>query len=390
MPKRKLSNKAKKKAREVWRQNKELRDGRIRLALERTTLPMNEIARRNKVSPATVTALNRVLPRIRMEAGALAKITPERLANAKPQLPLAEQMHVRIMAELIGTRKSMRQIAKETGAHYKVVLYVNKRQGIRDRVESHQIGSEGMARRKSKRKRFDSFDSVQKHKLLKKHTGIIVDKTAPWFWGGTMSSELIREEYGTHKRFIQMAVGFMFKELDFFDPGRKIKHVTWIGEGAELFCKKEASRLVTADKKNSARSASQMPEGMDGQISVDAIEKAVRGEGKRYKAFVPKATRSFLGNLGLPKERTKNLSEQAFQEIRQALLEVINDRGTGLSPAQMVIARLRLEGTTMEQIGKQLGVERQNIEQHQNRAVPKIRKALTQMSRVRKPKQKRA
>jgi len=276
------------------------------------------------------------------------------------------------------TREPMTRIRKVAGVDGGTVSDINSKADIRSPELVREIWVESTRRTKlARRKKVCAFTDAEKMALIKENGGGIFSKlNIVWFGYGT--GKIIKREFGSLKEFAKAAEGYIFEQLDYFDPerkskrtGRPIKASTWVINGAKIF----AMQMVTRIGKRIEIT------GFPGLESITATSKArmvpfPEKNLKRLLHEIPPAAKHVLRKLGLDLNRVATMG---FIEIKETVLRIANEPKTGLTGREKTVIAGRLEGRTTRELEEPLGLSRTTISTIQASAVLKIKARLARL-----------
>ncbi len=246
------------------------------------------------------------------------------------------------------TLASNREIADRAGLKItNPIITINKNEGIRPPPEMAK-GIEGTRKsdilkkrvRKDTRKKIGFFKTeAEKWAVIKKYNDLIEEITGKWW-----RSEPVKSAFGRKRKdFLKEVKLFVFKQLDYFDPGKKTKKnepakiELWIKKGIEII-----SKSIYFDEKRASEKQKNL------------VSKRASGMAEPFFARnrVPATAKPLLKKLGL---RVNDVAELGYGDIKQQIIKISEQKKTGLSQRQKKVVKMRLEEKTLDKIAASLG-----------------------------------
>jgi len=194
--------------------------------------------------------------------------------------------------------------------------------------------------RKDTRKKIGFFKTeAEKWAVIKKYNDLIEEITGKWW-----RSEPVKSAFGRKRKdFLKEVKLFVFKQLDYFDPGKKTKKnepakiELWIKKGIEII-----SKSIYFDEKRASEKQKNL------------VSKRASGMAEPFFARnrVPATAKPLLKKLGL---RVNDVAELGYGDIKQQIIKISEQKKTGLSQRQKKVVKMRLEEKTLDKIAASLG-----------------------------------
>jgi hypothetical protein len=300
-----------------------------------------------------------------------------------------------IAKALLHTHATMGAIAKKAGVSIGAVHLRNKQTLDGTPIRSLDVTRKNQTAQLDKVRhlshvrdpasRKNHFSKKEKGDLLKKHAAGIAEVARTWYFGATLSSWLIRDEFGTFDNFIVQINDHVFNSLDYFDPEKKSDTIRnnglflWMRGAAHFFCLSASSRLRYHHTKNGLRVEAHMNGGQD----VDHEQQLAHANQQHQGGGVyvnPRAKIFLKKMMNLEKIAPRITSMESFREL---LLHMGKNPPVNLTDEELTILDGRLQGKTLEQVGNDLGVTKEWVRVQEKTVIDRMKLEMAALEKLR-------